>query len=391
MHNIIHQHTIVILLTGSFRNLLLATTLSDGKWYEHEHGRYLCTSGRSYGKTEYSWKFNGNELNVTDLEYNDDGDCMLKNGCNQACLKKLVFQLVSTDSSAGPYHIIRRNSACFNDTEVDDMNDLFSYVSILMFDEVSIKNEGIYEFFIKGSIAGFGKNDDTKANITISRPSIDSNIKIRVGTLSPPAFELAQDTPFVCHGNHISLNNTPQWFKDNKLIEQVDVGASGCRDGVDMYYYTVQTERILTDDHSYFKLSIFSSNATLHWCNITPALEGNYSCRMPNTTQFKHVQVTVPPSTSPTTDKSSNTEQLLIIWFGVLNAILILAIVITLVVWCWIRHSASKQKSVHSMCDVGLPAYLHNYLELETSFTQDGSDPLEFPYDQLQFLHLLGL
>ena len=111
----------------------------------------------------------------------------------------------------------------------------------------------------------------------------------------------------------------------------------------------------------------------------------------PTLFRFKHVQVTVPPSTSPTTDKSSNTEQLLIIWFGVLNAILILAIVITLVVWCWMRHSASKQKSVHSMCDVGLPAYLHNYLELETSFTQDGSDPLEFPYDQLQFLHLLGL
>lgn len=377
--------------------MLLATKLSDGKWYEHEHGRYLCTSGRSYGKTEYSWKFNGNELNVIDLElpeHNEDSDCALKDGCDLACLKTLVSQLVPTDSSITPYHVILNHSACPKDENVDNMNEFFSYVSLLMFDEVSTENEGIYEFSINGSMGSFGRYDGTKANITVLRPRIDSHIRIMVGdVMAPTTFELIQDRPLVCHGYHISLNDTPQWFKDDKLIVQVDTDASRCRDGVGMYYYTVQTESILTANYenSYFKLSIYSSNATLHWCNITQALEGYYSCRIPSTTEFKGVQVTVPPSTSSAPDRSNNTEQLLIIWFGVLNAILVLAIVITLVVWCWMKRSASKHKSVHSMCNVGLPAYLHKSLELETSFTQDGSDPLEFPYDQLQFLHILGL
>ena len=373
-------------------NFLLLTKLINGEWHEHEHGRYLCTSGRSYGKTEYSWKFNGNELNVKDLQLPEDNDCMLKDGCNLACLKTLVFQSVPNDSSARSYHVLRNHSACSNDENIDYVNDYFTYVSLLLFGELSTKNEGIYEFSVQGSMSGFGAVDGTKANITISKPNIDSNIEIRSGGLiPPPTFKLAQNMSLVCHGNHIGENDTPQWFKDDELIDEVDTDVSGCHNRT--YYYTVHTEKILTADYenSYFKLSAYSSNATLHWCNITQASEGNYSCRMPNTTEFKGVQVTVPPSTSLPPDKSSNTEQLLIIWFGVLNAILMLAIVITLAVWCWIRHSARKQKSPHSMCDVGLPAYLHKSLELEASSLQDGSDPLEFPYDQLQFLHLLGL
>ena len=319
---------------------------------------------------------------------------MLKDGCELVCLRSLVTQLVPTDGPAGPYHVIVNHSACSNDENgtVDYMNEFFSYVSLLMFGEVSSENEGVYVFAIKGSVGRFGTGDETKTNITVSEPSIDSNIEIKVGNLTVPStFELAQDKPLVCHGNHISLNATPQWYKDNELIGQVDADTSGCRDGVGMYYI-VQMERTSTVDYenSYFELSIYSSSAILHWCNITQATQGNYSCRMTNT-EFKDVQVTVPPSASPTPSKSSNTEQLLIIWFGVLNATLILAIVITLVVWCWMRYSASKQKSVHSMYDVGLPAYLHNSLKLETTFTEDGSDPLEFPFDQLEFLHLLGL
>ena len=383
------------MLTGSFRNTLLATKLSNnGQWYENERGRYLCTAGRSYGKTDYSWMFNDTELNIILQlpEDNEESDCVLKDGCELACLKALVSQLVS-DCPAEPCYVTIEHSACLNDKNVDSVNEFFSYVSVLMFGEISAENEGTYLFAINGSVGKFGTYDKTEANITVSKPSIDGNVEIRVGNLMvPPTFELVQDKLLVCHGNHISFNGTPQWFKDDELIGQVDYGASGCHDGVDMYY-TVLTERTSTTDYdnSYFELSIYSSNATLHWCNTTQVTEGYYSCRLSNSAEFKGVQVTVPPSVSSTPSKSSNTEQLLIIWFGVLNAILILAIVITLTVWCWMRCSSSKHKSVHSMYDVGLPVYLHNSLELETSFTQDGGDPLEFPFDQLEFLHLLGL
>ena len=56
------------------------------------------------------------------------------------------------------------------------------------------------------------------------------------------------------------------------------------------------------------------------------------------------------------------------------------------------KCSVSKDKQAHhTMNDVGLPAYLYSSLELETMFTQDGIDPMEFPFDQLEFLHVLGL
>ena len=70
----------------------------------------------------------------------------------------------------------------------------------------------------------------------------------------------------------------------------------------------------------------------------------------------------------------------------------IVAILVMLVVWCWMRCSVSKDKLVHhAMNDFGLPAYLYSSLELEATFTEDGVDPMEFPFDQLEFLHVLGL
>ena len=384
---------------GSFKNKLLGEKLLDATWYKHERGRFLCMSGRSYGKIVTSWKLNGSELNFTNLELPEASECDLKAGCKQACLKNTVSQLVPTYSQE-LYHIMMKHSACLNDVDdFDYENEYFNYISLLMFSEVSTANAGTYMFTI-ASIEG-KHSSGTEATIEVIDASIESNIEIIAGNLTNPrTFLLTQYRLHLiqCRAIHLNLSTLPQWFKDNKPIERLYAAVNiGCGDTTGrQMYYVVHTNRTSTiyypgDAH----LTVYSSVAKLYLCEVTQAVAGNYSCSITtddNTIDYKTLQVTVQLPASSSSDADDNTQRLLIIWFTVLNGVLVVAILITLVVWCKMRSSVNKQKHVHSMNDISLPVYLHDYpLEQETEFMQDGVDPLEFPFDQLEFLHLLGL
>ena len=374
-----------LFLTDSFRNRLLAEFLEDDTWHERELNRYLCTSGRSYGTTSYSWKLNGNDLSVDDVQLNASSNCLTENMCGRAvkCLEKLNL----TNDLSQPYHVLLERSACMNDDTVDTVNEFFSYVSVLVFPEVlGVRDEGIYSFNVNGSFTKFVTNSMTEANITV-KPNNCSDIEIKVSDVSVSHIDLLTIKSVVCQVQ-ASTNDMPQWFKANQSISS---DSSGCDSGVSMYY-TVETIKVAASCYSSHPAHVWSSIATLYWCNITLESTGAYSCRIPGTGNMKEIHVNMSmPLGNPS--NSSNTELLLILGFGLLNAILIIGITITLVVWCWMRHSSGKkQKSVHSMYDTGLPAYLYNYtLEMETGFTENGSDPFEFPFDQLEFLNILGL
>ena len=375
-------------------------------WYENERGRFLCNSGRSYGKVEFTWKFQDVELNFTELALPEGNECDLKAGCNQACLNDLVFQMVPLDNP-GPYHTTVKHSACTsdinhvdNDNEYFDYNnEYFGYVSLLMFGEVSIANAGIYTVNVTGNEGSLGLTSDTSnANITVKKTNINNNIIITAGNLTNPKTLLLRDDQqslIQCHGNHISVNTTPQWFKDNESIIQLDF-STGCDNTNLPMYFTVETNRSFTDDYpGNLAVGIYSSIARLYLCSVTMKSEGRYDCSITidnNTVQYESTQVMVHSMPSSSSDGISETQKLLIIFFAVLNSVLIVAIFVTLVVWCWMRRSVSKDKLVHhTMNDVGLPAYLYSSLELEATFTEDGVDPMEFPFDQLEFLHVLGL
>ena len=380
------MHTFIF--TDSFRNRLLAEMLGDDTWYERELNRYLCTSGRSYGPTSYSWKFNGNDMNITDVQLHANSSCLIESMCGRAvkCLKNSLFH---TNNLPEPYHVFIKHSACLNDDSVDVVGEFFSYVSVLVFPEVlGDRDEGIYLFSINGSVTKFLSNRMTETKITVKSNNCNK-IEIRAGNVSASRLYFSRDRKLVCQVQ-ANTNDVPQWFKDDQLISS---NSSEC-DSYGSMYYTVETTNVATLCNSSHPALVHSFTATLHWCNnITQDLAGTYSCRIPGTAVMKEILVILPPVHSSNSTDSRNTEQLLFIWFGVLNAILIIAITITVVVWCWMRRSSGKkQESVHSMCDTGLPAYLHNYIqEMETGFAQNGSDPFEFPFDQLEFLNILGV
>lgn len=394
------------MLTDSFKNTLLREHSFDGTWYENERGRYLCVAGRSYGNTATSWIFNGTKLNYTNLTLPEGIECDLKLvGCHHICLKTLVSQLMPTDSLL-PYHIMVTHSACPDDTEYfENANEYFDYTSLLMFGEISIANQGNYTFNISGNKGRYPDFKQLTTSINVTKLNIDSNIKLTAGSLTNPQTYLLkrphQSYTILCTANHVAVNNTPQWFKDNQPVKQVvinDSGSVGCNHDNNLtLFYTVETNRSSTSnygDEAYFKVGIYFSSVQLYLCNVTMATtEGIYSCNISNLniTDRKDIYVTVQQSSTVSSDEDTTTERLLIIWFTALNGLLIVAILVTLVVWCWMRCSTNKQRHVHSMCsDGGLPAYLHYTLELETAFTPDVSDSLEFPFDQLEFLHILG-
>jgi len=396
--------TIIFLLTGSFKNRLLTRKLREHQiWYESEQGRYLCIDGRSYGNTTFSWKFGDSELTFMDLKLPDGNTCNLKGGgCSQLCLRTLVPQLLPADVT-GPRPVLLKYSACTSDNAVQG-TEFFEYITILVFGIISTANEGNYSFSIGGHIGTFFfPKLESKAHITVAKARIVSKVELIVGSLSNPHEVLLKQKHLYfiqCIANH-GLNTTPQWLRDNKPIKKLFINGSVndvCHNATLNVFYTVETNTSTTSfyNHSYSLVTEYSSNARLYLCHITEAIEDYYSCSITtdqNTTVTKGVTVMLEPSSSfPTGEDNSNTETLLIIWFAVLNGILVVAISITLVVWCWMRCAVKKQKSDHSVDDVGLPAYMHNYLEVETSFIQDGGDdPLEFPFSQLEFLHLLGL
>lgn len=388
--------------------MLLREKIYDGSWYENERGRFLCSSGRSYGKVEFTWKFQGVELNLTELALLEGNGCDPRAGCNQACLKDLVFRMVPLDNP-GPYHTTVKHSACTssginhfdNDNEYFDYSyEYFGYISMLMFGEVSVANAGIYTFYVTGSEGRYVQSyGSSNASITVNKTTINNNIMLTAGNLTNPKTLLLRDNQqslILCYGDHISVNTTPQWFKDDELIVQLGVTNSGCDNTSLPMYYTVETNKAFTDDYpGDLEVRIYSSTARLYLCSITLELEGHYNCSITvnaNTTLYKSMEVMVQSTPSSSSDGISERQKLLIIWFAVLNGVLIVAILVTLVVWCWMKCSVSKDKLAHhTMNDVGLPAYLYKALELETTFTEDGMDPMEFPFDQLEFLHVLGL
>lgn len=391
---------LLILSTDSFKDRLLSFELFNDTWYKTETGRFICASGRSYSKTKFSWTFNDDEVKLTNSTLASDGKCDPKGGCNQDCLRNLVSKAVSI-GDPGPRGVLMKYSACSNgDIDVKD-DEYFDYITLLMFGKISASNEGNYSLTIVGN---FGKFFDvqrvSKGEIFVTKAVVDSTNTLKIGNLTvPDKFRLLlthqQSTSIQCLITDSSNDTTPLWLKDDKFIEQhSNISCSGT--ALKMFY-TVETKQSTTKNYndSYTQVDIFLFNATLHLCHVTEESQGLYRCTLPhdrNVNKAVNVTVNVPPSLSPGED--GNTQQLLIIWFAMLNGVLIVAITVTLVVWCWMRHSVNnKQKHVHTTSNIGggLPAYLHNYLELETTFTQDGSDPLEFPFDHLEFLDLLGL
>ena len=383
--------------------------IHDDTWYVNERGRYLCTSGRTYGNAVFTWKFQDVELDLTELTLPEGNNCDLTGGCFVACLKTLVSQIVPPDNP-GPYHAVVKYSACTiasdkdtnDDSEYFDYNnEYYDYMSMLMFGEISTANEGNYTFNISGGVGSSPKGyDGSKGQIEVKKTVIDSNIRIIVGNLTNPDTLLLEDNQLLlihCHGNHISMNTTPQWFKDDEPIEFVGNSTNfGCNNTALSMYYTVETSRLSSIDYpGDSEVSIYSSTASLYLCSITPESVGHYNCNMiidANTIDHRSIEAMVPLTPPSSSGDISETQKLLIICFAVLNGILIVAILVTLVVWCWMKCSVSKDKQVHhAMNDIGLPAYLYSSLELETTFIQDGIDSMEFPFDQLEFLHLLGL
>ena len=312
-------------------------------WYENERGRFLCISGRSYGKVEFTWKFKDVELNFTELALPKGNECDLKAGCNQACLNNLVFQMVPL-GNPGPYHTTVKQSACTSDIDhvdndneyFDYNNEYFDYVSLLMFGEVSIANTGNYTVNVTGNEGSLGLTSDTSnANITVKKININNNINITAGNLTNPKTLLLKDNQqslIQCHGNHININTTPQWFKDDTLIVQLDLGNSG-NTGCDSttlptMYFTVETNRSFTDDYpGNLVVGIYSSTARLYLCAVTMESEGHYKCSITtdaNTVQYESTQVMVHSMSSSSSDGISETQKVLIIFFAVLNSVLIM-------------------------------------------------------------------
>lgn len=386
------------LSTDSFKNRLLAEGLENHQtWYQKEQGRYLCVTGRSYSNTTFSWKSEDSELMFMDLKLPDGNKCDLKGGCDQVCLRTLVPQLIPADG-LGPRAVVLKYSACPIDGAVQD-TEFFEYISILLFGEISAANEGNYSFGITGHFGLFADIGGTsKTYITVAKAGIVSRIKLIAGNLSNPRellLKRQQSYLIQCLTDHADFNTTPQWFKGTEPIEKLVISgpvSDACHNATLNVFYIVKTNESTTSNYndSYSLVTVYSSNARLYLCNVTEAMEGNYSCNISTDHVTRSVRVMLQSLSPSPGEDSSNTETLLIIWFAVLNGVLIIAILITLVVWCWMKCSVNKPKNLHSADDVGLPAFLHNYLEAETSFT-DGDDPLEFPFSQLRFLHLLGL
>ena len=187
-------------------------------------------------------------------------------------------------------------------------------------------------------------------------------------------------------------------MRNSGIIRQLPNINSGlaCNTPNSDVFYTVESSIVRTTDYpnNTCNNSVLASSftVTLYFCNITTTMMDNYSCEAYDSSKPLQVLVVVKVEDSEEEDKL---EVALIIGFIVLNSVLVVAIAMTLVVLFWIRHSNKKQSNHQLMSqNAGLPVYLHGSRQIETSFFQDSdlkSDPLEFPFDQLEMLHPLGM
>jgi len=367
-------------------------------WRDTETGRYLCFGGLDSGNMTFSWLYDGQELREVE-DISDKYRCSVNFECDsQECLLPIVKNLTTTDKLPHPY-VLKRSACKLSNNSITD-GDFIRYTLLLFFGVVSTEYQGIHHFVASEHLAGKTTIiSDVSTNVIVSQADVKPRIELPQLVFSNTTIYVSKQSnnSVVCKvTGRRDVDANTRWTRNNRMIPQLN-STSTCSKAATSVFYTVISDTIRTRDYPNNTVennSVIASSfvVTLHLCHFSTAIEGDYRCEAYGFSKQVHVMVKEEKS-SERENGNNDDEFFVLIGFIILNSILLAAIATTLIVLCWIRHSNKKQYLHHQIMshNTGLPVYLHG---AHTSSLQDGdlkSDALEFPYDQLEILHPLGL
>jgi len=362
-------------------------------WYDTEIGRFLCFGGFSGGNTTFLYQADhhiqrSSQIlpDIVDISENIT-DCNIDYECRQACVPSVVKSLAINLNTTLPHPYVLKRRACGAEGNSVKDGDSFKFVLLLVFGVVSMEYRGKHQFIISSDS---GRVDVVSTNVTVFPADFKPDIELQ--DILDPKVNLNEQDSFVAvckvtGRSDVVANN--RWVRNRGNIPQLHY-TSTCN-STSVFYTVKYNEVRVTNYLNASKNSVIASlfTMTLYICNATMALVDMYSCEGYGSSKPFWLSVQGPE------DSENELEVALIIGFIVLNSVLLLAIGMTLGVLAWIRHSNKKQSCRQLIShNAGLPVCLHSDQQIDRSFLQDSdvkSDPLEFPVDQLELLHPLGM